>query len=134
MTRVPVTVSSYWGHRGGAVVGRDIPRVQMPGRRIPSAEPAAHDGTVLEKLASASVNHRYRTILVWLAALIGVVVLGGMVTSSADINDRLDGSDSQRAYDLAAAHMPSVSGLSTAVVFKTNDLNSTAAIIDEIRA
>ena len=87
---------------------------------------------MLEKLASASVHHRYRTIVIWLAALIGVVVLGGMVTSSVDINDRLDGSDSQRAYDLAAAHMPSVSGLNTAVVFKTNDLNSTAAVIDEI--
>ena len=57
---------------------------------------------MIERLASASVNHRYRTIVVWLAALIGVVVLGGMITSSADINDRLDGSDSQRAYDLAA--------------------------------
>jgi putative drug exporter of the RND superfamily len=89
---------------------------------------------MLEKLASASVHHRYRTIVVWLAALIGVVILGGMVTSSADINDRLDGSDSQRAYDLAAEHMPSVSGLSTAVVFKTNDLSTTAAVIDEIRA
>ena len=57
-----------------------------------------------------------------------------MVTSSADVNDRLDGTDSQRAYDLAEAHMPSVSGLSTTVVFKTNDLASTAAVIDEIRA
>jgi putative drug exporter of the RND superfamily len=89
---------------------------------------------MIEKLASASVHHRYRTIVIWLAALVGVVVLGGMVTSSADINDRLDGSDSQRAYDLAAAHMPSVSGLNTAVVFKTNDLASTAVVIDEIRA
>jgi putative drug exporter of the RND superfamily len=89
---------------------------------------------MIEKLASASVRHRYRTIAVWIAALVGVIVLGGMVTSSADIDDRLDGSDSQRAYDLAAAHMPSVSGLSTAVVFKTNDLASTAAVIDEIRA
>ncbi|MEP7115387.1 MAG: MMPL family transporter, partial [Ilumatobacteraceae bacterium] len=89
---------------------------------------------MIDKLASASVRHRYRTIVIWLVALVGVVVLGGMVTSSADINDRLDGSDSQRAYDLAAAHMPSVSGLSTAVVFKTTDLASTAAVIDEIRA
>jgi putative drug exporter of the RND superfamily len=89
---------------------------------------------MIDKLASASVHHRYRTIVVWLAALVGVVILGGMVSSSADINDRLDGSDSQRAYDLAAAHMPSVSGLTTAVVFKTNDLASTAAVIDEIRA
>ena len=89
---------------------------------------------MIDKLASASVRHRYRTLAVWLAALIGVVVLGGMVTSTADINDRLDGSDSQRAYDLAAAHMPSVTGLSTAVVFKTNDLASTTAVIDQIRA
>ena len=89
---------------------------------------------MIDKLASASVRHRYRTLIVWLAALIGVVVLGGMVTSTADINDRLDGSDSQRAYDLAAAHMPSVTGLSTAVVFKTNDLASTTAVIDQIRA
>ena len=89
---------------------------------------------MIEKLASASVNHRYRTIVVWVVALIGVVVLGGMVTSSADINDRLDGSDSQRAYDLAADHMPSVTGIGTTVVFKTNDLASTAAVVDEIRA
>ena len=116
------------------MVGGDNPRTQMPGHRIPNAVTLAHSGTMIEKLASASVHHRYRTIVVWLVALVGVVVLGGMVTSSADINDRLDGSDSQRAYDLAAAHMPSVSGLSTAVVFKTNDLESTAAVIDEIRA
>jgi RND superfamily putative drug exporter len=89
---------------------------------------------MIEKLASASVHHRYRTLIVWLAALVGVVVLGGMITSSADINDRLDGSDSQRAYDLAATHMPSVAGLSSAVVFKTNDLASTTAVVDEIRA
>ena len=89
---------------------------------------------MFEKLASASVHHRYRTIVVWLAALVGVVILGGMVTSSADINNRLDGSDSQRAYDLATAHMPSITGISTAVVFKTDDLASTAAVVDEIRA
>jgi putative drug exporter of the RND superfamily len=89
---------------------------------------------MIGKLASASVHHRYRTVIVWLAALVGVVVLGGTIHSSADINDRLDGSDSQRAYDLATAHMPSVSGLSSPVVFKTNDLASTAAVIDEIRA
>ena len=63
-----------------------------------------------------------------------MIVVGGMVHSSADINNRLEGSDSQRAYDLAAAHMPSITGLSTAVVFKTNDLASTAAVVDEIRA
>lgn len=89
---------------------------------------------MIERLASASVNHRYRTILVWLAALVGVIVLGGIVTSSADINNRLDGSDSQRAYDLAAAHMPSVTGLTTTVVFKTNNLASTAVVVDEIGA
>ena len=89
---------------------------------------------MIETLAASSVKHRYRTIVIWLAALVGVVVLAGMVTSSADINDRLDGSDSQRAYDLAAAHMPSVTGLSTTVVFKTDNLASTAAVLDEIRA
>jgi len=90
--------------------------------------------TMMNKLASASVNHRYRTLIVWLAALVGVIVLGGMVHTRADINNRLDGSDSQRAYDLAAAHMPSITGPTTAVVFKTDDLASTAAVIDEIRA
>ena len=104
----------------------------MPGRRIPPDTTSAHSGTMIDELAS--VHHRYRTLIVWLAALVGVVVLGGMVTSTADINDRLDGSDSQRAYDLAAAHMPWVPGLSTAVVFKTNDLASTTAVIDQIRA
>ena len=121
------------GHR--PMVGGDNPRVADAGppdsvRRSRSP----HSETMIERLASASVNHRYRTIVVWIARIVGVVVLGGMVTSSADINDRLDGTDSQRAYDLAAAHMPSVTGLSTTVVFKTNDLASTAAVVDEIRA
>ena len=89
---------------------------------------------MIERLAAASANHRYRTLIVWIAALVGVIVLGGMITSKADVNDRLDGSDSQRAYDLAAAHMPSATGFSTSVVFKTNDLASTTAVIDEIRA
>jgi putative drug exporter of the RND superfamily len=89
---------------------------------------------MFEKLASASVHHRYRTIVIWLAALVGVIVLGSMVTTSADINNRLDGSDSQRAYDLATAHMPSITGISTAVVFKTDNLASTTAVVDEIRA
>jgi putative drug exporter of the RND superfamily len=89
--------------------------------------------SMIDKLATSSVNHKYRTLVIWIAALVGVVILGGMVHTNADINDRLDGSDSQRAYDLAAAHMPSVTGFSTTVVFKTNDLASTAAVVDEIR-
>jgi RND superfamily putative drug exporter len=89
---------------------------------------------MIEQLAARSVKHPYRTIVIWLTALVGVVVLGGMMTSTADINDRLDGSDSQRAYDLAAAHMPSVTGIGTTVVFKTMDLASTAAVVDEIAA
>jgi RND superfamily putative drug exporter len=89
---------------------------------------------MIQRLATASVNHRYRTLIVWLAALVGVIVLGGAITSSADINDRLPGSDSQRAYDLAAAHLPSVTGYSASIVFKTNDLGSTEAVVDEIRA
>ena len=89
---------------------------------------------MIERLASFAVNHRYRTVVMWIAALIGVVVLGGMINSSADINDRLDGSDSPRAYDLADAHMPSVTGLGTTVVFKTSDLALTVTTVDEIRA
>jgi hypothetical protein len=72
-------------------------------------------------LPPPSVNHRYRTLIVWLAALVGVIVLGGMVHTSADIDNRLDGSDSQRAYDLARRTMPSITGPTTAVVFKTDD-------------
>ncbi len=106
----------------------------MPGCRIPSppvvSHSEKHDRTTCFSLRASPLSH----IAVWIAALVGVIVLGGVVTSSAGINDRLDGTDSQRAYDLAEAHMPSVSGLRTAVVFKSNDLASTAAVIDEIRA
>jgi RND superfamily putative drug exporter len=105
-----------------------------PGCRIPIAGFGVHHGRMIEKLANSSVNHKYRTLVIWVAALVGVVILGGMVTSTADINDRLDGTDSQRAYDLASAHMPSVAGESATVVFKTADLASTAAVVDEIAA
>jgi putative drug exporter of the RND superfamily len=89
---------------------------------------------MIDKLASASANHRYRTLLIWIVALIGVIVVGGMVHTSVNVDDRLDGSDSQQAYDLAAKHMPSATGVDTTIVFKTNDLALTAAVVDELRA
>ncbi|HSB87879.1 MAG TPA: MMPL family transporter [Ilumatobacteraceae bacterium] len=89
---------------------------------------------MIERLASACARHRVRTLVVWIAVLIGVVAIGGTVTSGVDVNDRLDGADSQRAYDLAAVHMPGIAGSSTTVVFKTDDLAATAAVVDEIRA
>lgn len=89
---------------------------------------------MIERLASISTRHRYRTLLIWLAALVATIALGGMMTSQVKVDDRLNGSDSQRAYDLAAAHLPGMTGMETTVVFKTNDLTSTEAVVDEIRS
>ena len=54
----------------------------MPGCRIPSLRVVPHSESMIEQLAAASVRHRSRTIVIWIAALVGVIVLGGMVTST----------------------------------------------------
>src|SRR3954470_11405773 len=70
------------------------------------------------RLARACNAHRWRTFFVWLLALVAIQVLAGAVGKKEISNFRLPGTESQRAYDLLAAHFPAAKGDSDQVVFR----------------
>ena len=72
---------------------------------------------MLQRLASACFRHRWRTIGLWAAALVGLFIVSGSLAGKFADGGRLPGTDSQRAYDLLGAEMPGLSGDSATVVF-----------------
>src|SRR4051794_40407585 len=62
--------------------------------------------------------HRWRTFFAWLLALIALQGLAGAVGTKKISNFRLPGTESQRAYDLLAAHFPAAKGDTDQIVFR----------------
>src|SRR3954452_11377147 len=73
------------------------------------------------RLARACGNHRWRTFFVWLLALVAIQMVAGAVGTKKISNFRLPGTESQRAYDLLAAHFPAAKGDSDQIVFKARN-------------
>jgi putative drug exporter of the RND superfamily len=70
------------------------------------------------RLARVCNRHRWRTFLVWLVALIALQAIGSAVGTKKISSFRLPGTESQRAYDLLAAHFPAQKGDSDQIVFR----------------
>src|SRR4051794_41012016 len=70
------------------------------------------------RLARVCGSHRWRTFFAWLLALIVLQGLAGAVGTKKISNFRLPGTESQRAYDLLAAHFPAAKGDTDQVVFR----------------
>jgi RND superfamily putative drug exporter len=70
------------------------------------------------RLARACNNHRWRTFFAWLLALVLIQSLASAVGTKKISNFRLPGTESQRAYDLLAAHFPAQKGDTDQLVFK----------------
>src|SRR3954463_4725070 len=70
------------------------------------------------RLARVCGSHRWRTFFAWLLALIVLQGLAGAVGTKKISSFRLPGTESQRAYDLLAAHFPAAKGDTDQVVFK----------------
>src|SRR3954467_15231048 len=70
------------------------------------------------RLARACGAHRWRTFFAWLLALIALQGLAGAVGTKKISNFRLPGTESQRAYDLLAAHFPAAKGDTDQLVFR----------------
>src|SRR5258705_7813696 len=69
------------------------------------------------RLARICNAHRWRTLGVWLLALIAIQVVASGVGTKQISSFRLPGTESQRAYDLLAKHFPSAKGDSDQLVF-----------------
>ena len=72
---------------------------------------------MLERLASACFRHRWRVVALWAVGLVGLFALSGSLGGAFSDSGRLEGTDSQRAYDLLGDEMPERSGESATVVF-----------------
>jgi putative drug exporter of the RND superfamily len=72
---------------------------------------------MLANLASYSFRHRWNVIGVWVVALVAVLVASARFGGDYGSSNRLDGTDSQRAYDLLSDRFPQQLGESVSVVF-----------------
>jgi putative drug exporter of the RND superfamily len=86
------------------------------------------------RLARTCNRHRRRTVGAWLAVLVVVqLIAAGVGTTEVSII-RLPGTESQRAYDLLAAHFPAAKGDTDQIVYRaTSGTLDDAANRDRIR-
>jgi putative drug exporter of the RND superfamily len=61
---------------------------------------------VLERLASASYRHRWRVLSLWFVGLVAIIAVSGSLAGKYASGSRLDGTDSQAAYDLISDNEP----------------------------
>ena len=74
---------------------------------------------MLQRLAHVCYRYRRRVVVLWLAALVGVNVIGSQVGSNYSQSFSLPGTESQRAIDLLQARFPAKAGDSGQIVFST---------------
>src|SRR5438270_12706135 len=70
------------------------------------------------RLAGACTAHPWRTFFTWLLALVVIQVVAGSVGKKEISSFRLPGTESQRAYDLLAAHFPAAKGDTDQLVYR----------------
>jgi putative drug exporter of the RND superfamily len=81
-------------------------------------ESATRPASRFVRLARVSSAHPWRTFLVWLLALVVIQVVASGVGKKEISSFRLPGTDSQRAYDLLAAHFPGAKGDTDQLVYR----------------
>ena len=73
--------------------------------------------SVFVRLAQWCMAHRWQTIVIWVVAVVAAI-FAGKATGTRDISSfRLPDTESQRAYDLLAAHAPQQNGGTDQLVF-----------------
>ena len=90
----------------------------------PSSKPS-----VFVRMAHWCMTHRWQTILLWVVAVVAAFSIGSAVGTKDTSNFRLPGTESQRAYDVLAAHAPKANGGTDQVVYvaKSGTLRDGAA-------
>src|SRR4249919_2595558 len=82
-----------------------------PRRSFPHAE------CMLERTASWCHRHRWLVLVTWLVAAVALTVAAGAASGAFADGGRLDGTDSQAAYDLLRTQFPAEAGDSANIVF-----------------
>ncbi len=86
---------------------------------------------MLTRIADFSYRRRWLVIAVWVVALFGATAANAAAGGEWKSSARLDGTDSQRAYDLIHKHMPDRAGSSANVVFAVSGgVKTKQAVID----
>jgi len=75
---------------------------------------------MLQRLARWCYTHRWRTLVIWIVALVGLVFLGKTAGGDYASDFSLPGAESQHALDLLKARFPSESGGTVDIVFKAD--------------
>jgi RND superfamily putative drug exporter len=70
------------------------------------------------RLARACNRHRWRTLGAWLLAVVVIQLVAFNVGAQQSASLRLPGTESQRAYELLAAHFPAATGDTDQVVYR----------------
>jgi RND superfamily putative drug exporter len=85
--------------------------------------------SVFVRMARWCMTHRWQTILLWVVAVVAAFSIGNAVGTKDTSNFRLPGTESQRAYDLLAAHAPKANGGTDQIVYvaKSGSLREGAA-------
>jgi RND superfamily putative drug exporter len=61
---------------------------------------------VLERIAAASYRHRWRVVTLWFLGVVAIIAASGSLAGKYASGSRLEGTDSQAAYDLIARNEP----------------------------
>jgi RND superfamily putative drug exporter len=69
------------------------------------------------RIAGWCAAHRWQTFLAWILAVVAATALGSTLGTQKIADFRLPGTESQRAYDVLAAHAPRENGLTDQFVF-----------------
>ncbi|HEX4344944.1 MAG TPA: MMPL family transporter [Solirubrobacteraceae bacterium] len=77
----------------------------------------SHAPSVFARLALWCMSHRWQTFLIWIVAVVAAFAIGGATGTREASNYRLPGTDTQRAYDLLAAHEPKANGGTDQLVY-----------------
>ena len=75
---------------------------------------------MLERLARWTYEHRWRTLIIWVVALVGIGFLGSAFGGDYSNSFSLPGAESQRAFDLLKERFPARSGDTAEIVFKAD--------------
>src|SRR5437867_11703651 len=71
-----------------------------------------------ERLARWTFTRRKRTLLIWVVAFIGIIVIGSKAGGDYERNFSLPGAESQQALDLLKSRFPSHAGGTVDIVFR----------------
>jgi RND superfamily putative drug exporter len=75
---------------------------------------------MLERLARWCYRHRWRTVILWIVALVASISLMNVAGGDYTSDFSLPGSESQEAFDLLEEKFPARSGDSASIVFKAD--------------